>query len=149
MPDQLTAGAEPAERGRSMNTSIAKIAFLLSATLVIGCGKKDADKAAPAAAPAAGSAPAGDTPAAAAKPTAAAPKTLTAADVPPECKPFMDALDALTKCEKLPAEERTKIVDGNQKMLKAMVDLHDTKASIDGCSNGLPMLQQALKTAGC
>lgn len=136
-----------------MNTSIAKIAFLLSVTFVIGCGKKDADKAAPAAAPAAGTAPAaapaGDTPAAVAKPAAAAPRTLTAADVPPECKPFMDALDALTKCEKLPAEERTKIVDGNQKMLKAMVDLHDTKASIDGCNSGLPMLQQALKTAGC
>jgi hypothetical protein len=129
-----------------MNTSIAKIAFLLSATLVIGCGKKDADKAAPAA----GSAPAAATPAAAAKPTAAAPTaTLTAADVPPECKPFMDALDALTKCEKLPAEKRTKMIEGNQKMLKAMVDLHDTKASVDGCNSALPMLQQALKTAGC
>jgi hypothetical protein len=37
----------------------------------------------------------------------------------------------------------------NQKMLKAMVDLHDDKASVDGCNMGLPSLQSALKTAGC
>jgi Tfp pilus assembly protein FimV len=136
-----------------MNTSIAKIAFLLSVTLVLGCGKKDADKAATGsaapAAPAAGTAPAAPAPTAAAPTPAAPAKTLTAADVPPECKPFMDALEALTKCEKLPAEQRTSIVTGNQKMLKAMVDLHDNKASIDGCNAGLPSLQQALKTAGC
>ena len=132
-----------------MKTSMVTIVFSLSASLVIGCGKKDADtasadKPAAAATPAAGAAPA------AAKPAAAAPKTtLTAADVPPECKPFMDALEALGKCEKIPADQRETMKDGNQKMLKAMVDLGDTKASIDGCTQGLATVQEALKTAGC
>jgi hypothetical protein len=132
-----------------MKTSIAKAAFLLSVMLVTGCGKKDADKAAPAASatpatPAAGTAPA------AAKPTAAdSAAPLTAADVPPECKPFIDALEALGKCEKLSADQRQSLIDSNQKMLKAMVKLGDTKASVDGCTQSLPTVQEALKTAGC
>jgi hypothetical protein len=131
-----------------MKTSFARITLLLSFT-VLGCGKKDADNA--TGAPPAATAPAPatpETPPAPAKPAGAA-KELTAADVPPECKPFMDALDALSKCEKIPAAQRAQMKDGNQKMLKAMVDLGDKKASIDGCNTGLSGLKQALSAVGC
>lgn len=129
-----------------MKNSMLSLALLLSLT-TLGCGKKESasDKATdkPAAAPAAPAA-AGNTPAPAG--TKPAP---TAADLPAECKAFTDAFEALTKCDKIPKEAQDSMKAGYQQMLKAMIDLGDTKASIDGCVQGLDSLKEALKTAGC
>ena len=134
-----------------MKNSILSLALLLSLTTTLGCGKKEStsDKATDkpaAAAPAAPAAPAatGDKPAPAG--TKPAP---TAADLPAECKAFTDAFEALTKCDKIPQADRDSMKTGYQQMLKAMIDLGDTKASIDGCVQGLDSLKEALKTAGC
>lgn len=71
-----------------------------------------------------------------------------AVELPPECKEFTAAFEALTKCEKLgPAREEMK--KGYDQMLKAMIDLGDQKAMADGCKQGIDGLKQALTTAGC
>ena len=73
----------------------------------------------------------------------------SAAAAPPECKDFLAAFDALEKCDKLSATARAGMKASNEKMLKAMQDLGDAKASADGCKQGLSSLQGALKLAGC
>ena len=68
--------------------------------------------------------------------------------LPPECKDFKAAFDALASCEKLGAG-RAGMKTGYERMLKAMTDLGDQKAAADGCKQGLDGLKQALTTAGC
>jgi len=114
---------------------------LLSLT-AFGCGKKDSDK------PAGGDKPATTEATAAAKPASTAKPAPSAASLPPECKEFTDAFEALVKCDKL-KDQRDAMKQGYEQMLKAMADLHDDKASADGCKQGLDGLKQALKLAGC
>jgi hypothetical protein len=118
------------------------ITILAVLSFALGCGKKDADKAAtdkPAATAPAGDKPAGTTPAAGDKPMA---------KLPIECDAFIAAMDKLVKCDKL-GDGRAQMKEGYDKMLKAMSDLNDPKASADGCKAGLSGLEQALKIAGC
>ncbi len=105
---------------------------------VAGCGKKDADKAPDPA-------PTADKPAADKSTTTT---TTTKAALPPECKEFTDAIEQLIKCDKLKASSAA-MKEGYDKMLKAMADLGDAKASADGCKQGLSGLKQALTSAGC
>jgi hypothetical protein len=119
-----------------MKTSIA---MLLLASLALGCGSKDSDKAAP---PAAAATPAASAPApaaAGAKPTA---------ELPPECKEFTAAMERLIACEPLKAS-RDEMKKGYDQMLEAMAKLGDPKASAEGCQAGLGGLKEALKSAGC
>jgi len=39
--------------------------------------------------------------------------------------------------------------EGYQRMLKAMADLGDKNAMVEGCKQGLDGLLQSLKTVGC
>ncbi len=122
------------------------ITLLLVSFSLVGCGKKDGDKAPPAADKPAVTAPATTTPAANPAPAGAKP---TAADLPPECKTFTDRMELLMKCDKLPIDGRESMRRGYDQMLKAMVDLGDIKAMVDGCKQGEDSLKRALEQAGC
>jgi hypothetical protein len=119
------------------------ITILAVLSLALGCGKKDADKSSDKPATTDQAAPV-DKPTATDKPV----RTDKPAVLPPECDEFMAALDKLMKCEKL-ADGRAQMKEGYDKMLKAMSDLNDPKASADGCKAGMAGLKQALTTAGC
>lgn len=117
--------------------------LVLISLAAFGCGKKDSDKAA-GDKPATTETPA-PAPAAAANPPAA---KLSAAELPADCKEFTAAFETLMKCDAL-KDQRDSLKAGYEQMLKAMVDLGDTKAMAEGCKAGLDSLKEAVKTAGC
>lgn len=118
------------------------IVFCALVSLASACGSKEADK--PAAT--GGDKPASTTVTPAAPATAG--KAATAADLPAECRAFTNAMEKLMACDTL-KESRDSMKAGYDQMLKAMIDLGDKKAMIDGCQAGVGSLEEALKTAGC
>ena len=70
------------------------------------------------------------------------------AGLPSECQDLMAALETFKSCDKIPKDQRDKIIDGYQKVVKAMLTSGDKKIS-DGCRSSIKGIEQLSKTSGC
>lgn len=106
-----------------MKHSILAVTLLLSLTM-LGCSKKEdgsSDKAGVEA---------------------------TSADLPAECQLFMEQVESLSSCDKIPKASQAGMKAGYQQMMKSMIKNQDPKM-IKGCIDGQKAIALARSTAGC